>query len=349
MPVPNDFRLNGALGGIIASQEYSDDQKKQELANLLTQAQTGQINQATDEKQQLLPFLLQQREQENQIRAKSALEAQLGMANVPQQIQNQGLADLLAGKNTQFQLDQLPQTQELQRGELTGKLQNQEMTNQLGALRKISRILQTDGPLAAAEASKELGINPQVLLSNPDKLPMAIRHLENQVGWSPAYKQAVDTANISADASIEGHEIAAKASTDVADINAKARTESARLAAEAKKERQNTIKTFQEKAVNAYDKYKEAVKAGKPQSELDELYGEVQHYEQATAAMRQQPITTLDASGNALVQYLPGETMPSAKKLHGSGSTTQGQSSSGKSILTPEQRQQIINALKQGK
>ena len=64
MPVPNDFRLNGALGGLIASQEYGDEQKKQELANLLTQAQTGQITQATDEKQRLLPMLLQRAEQE---------------------------------------------------------------------------------------------------------------------------------------------------------------------------------------------------------------------------------------------------------------------------------------------
>ena len=105
MPVPNDFRLNGALGGLIASQEYGDEQKKQELANLLTQANTAQINQGTDEKAQLLPFLLQQREQENQIRAKSALEAQLGMANVPQEIANQGLQGLLTGKGLQYQND----------------------------------------------------------------------------------------------------------------------------------------------------------------------------------------------------------------------------------------------------
>ena len=90
MPVPNDFRLSGALGGLVASQEYQAEQEKQNLANLLTQAQTAQQTQQTQQAQQLLPFLLQQREQENQIRAKEALAAQLGMRNVPQEVANRG-------------------------------------------------------------------------------------------------------------------------------------------------------------------------------------------------------------------------------------------------------------------
>ena len=343
MPIPNDFRLNGALGGWMAGEEYSDEQKKQELANLLTQANTAQINQGTDEKTQLLPLLLQQREQENQIRAKEALAAQLGMANVPQEIANQGLAGQLTGKNTQFQLDQLPKTQELQRGELTGKLQNQEMTNQLGALRKISRVLQTDGPLAAAEASKELGINPQVLLSNPDKLPMAIRHLENQVGWSPAYKQAVDTAGISADASIEGHKIAADASKYVADKNAEARTKAAEVAAAAKKEADAKALTLEKDLTTKKSAWE---KAGKPQEgPIAEAYQSAHDDFFTNQNMRTPPQATLLSDGT--IGYVAGPQRPIPPSGINKSSATQGQSSSGKSILTPEQRQQMINALKQ--
>jgi len=55
MPVPNDFRLSGALGGLVASQEYQAEQERQALQNLQTQAATAQTQQATAQAQQLLP------------------------------------------------------------------------------------------------------------------------------------------------------------------------------------------------------------------------------------------------------------------------------------------------------
>lgn len=339
MPVPNDFRLNGALGGLIASQEYGDDQKKQELENLLTQARTGQVNQETDEKQQLLPMLLQQREQENQIRAKQVLEAQLGMANVPQQIQNQGLADLLAGKNTQFQLDQLPQTQELQRGEMTGKLQNQEMTNQLGALRKISRILQTDGPLAAAEASKELGINPQVLLSNPDKLPMAIRHLENQVGWTPAYKQAMDVEGVKAETEIKKTGMTTASNERIADTRAAGQVEAAKARQQAEAKAPGLEKEYVARKT-AWEN------AGKPsEGPIAESYDKA-HFDFFTNQnMRQPAQAVLQADGT--IGYVTGtnRTIPDSG-IKKKGSNSPAPKGSGESKLSPEQRQKLIDALK---
>lgn len=320
MPVPNDFRLNGALGGLIASQEYGDEQKKQDLANLLTQAQTGQITQATDEKQQLLPMLLERNRQENAIRDKSVLEAQLGMANVPQQIQNQGLADLLAGKNTQFQLDQLPQTQELQRGEMTGKLQNQEMTNQLGALRKISRILQTDGPLAAAEASKELGINPQVLLSNPDKLPMAIRHLENQVGWTPAYKQAVDTQGIQSDTSITTTRMNNASAERIANTRASGQVEAAKARQQAEAKAPGLEKEYVARKT-AWEN------AGKPsEGPIAESYDKA-HFDFFTNQNMRQPAQfQMQADGTIAMVTGPQRPIPDSGIKKG-GSTSSGQGS----------------------
>lgn len=320
MPVPNDFRLNGALGGIIASQEYSDDQKKQELENLLTQARTGQVNQETDEKQQLLPMLLQQREQENQIRAKQVLEAQLGMANVPQEVANQGLQGLLTGRNTQFQLDQLPQTQKLQRGEMTGKLQNQEMTNQLGALRKISRILQTDGPLAAAEASKELGINPQVLLSNPDKLPMAIRHLENQVGWTPAYKQAVDTQGIQSDTSITTTGMNNRSAERIADTRAAGQVEAAKARQQAEAKAPGLEKEYVARKT-AWEN------AGKPsEGPIAESYDKA-HFDFFTNQNMRQPAQfQMQADGTIAMVTGPQRPIPDSGIKKG-GSTSSGQGS----------------------
>lgn len=320
MPIPNDFRLNGALGGWIAGEEYTDEQKKQELANLLTQANTAQINQGTDEKTQLLPLLLQQREQENQIRAKSALEAQLGMANVPQEIANQGLAGQLTGKNTQYQLDQLPQTQALSSAQLSGNIQTQELANKLGALRSISSILQMNGPLAAAEAAGKLGINPQVLLKDPGKLGEAIRHLENQVGWTPAYKQAVDTQGIQSDTSITTTRMNNESNERIADTRAEAQREAA--------------KSRQEAAAKAPGLEKEYVarktaweNAGKPsEGPIAESYDKA-HFDFFTNQnMRQPAQAVLQADGT--IGYVTGtnRTIPDSGVKKG-GSTSSGQGS----------------------
>ena len=104
MPMPNDFRAIGPLGGYFAGLEFADEREKAGLANLLTQAQTSQTNQSTDQAQQLLPLLLQQREQENQIRAKSALEAQLGMANVHKMLLTKVLLVFLLGGKHKIRL-----------------------------------------------------------------------------------------------------------------------------------------------------------------------------------------------------------------------------------------------------
>lgn len=320
MPVPNDFRLNGALGGLIASQEYGDEQKKQELANLLTQANTAQINQGTDEKTQLLPLLLQQREQENQIRAKSALEAQLGMANVPQEIANQGLAGQLTGKNTQYQLDQLPQTQALSSAQLSGNIQTQELANKLGALRSISSILQMNGPLAAAEAAGKLGINPQVLLKDPGKLGEAIRHLENQVGWTPAYKQAVDTQGIQSDTSITTTRMNNESAERRADTQAQARIQ----AAKEKKEAEAKAPGLEKEYVARKTAWENA---GKPsEGPIAESYDKA-HFDFFTNQnMRQPAQAVLQADGT--IGYVTGtnRTIPDSGVKKG-GSTSSGQGS----------------------
>lgn len=320
MPIPNDFRLNGALGGWIAGEEYTDEQKKQELANLLTQANTAQINQGTDEKTQLLPLLLQQREQENQIRAKSALEAQLGMANVPQEIANQGLAGQLTGKNTQYQLDQLPQTQALSSAQLSGNIQTQELANKLGALRSISSILQMNGPLAAAEAAGKLGINPQVLLKDPGKLGEAIRHLENQVGWTPAYKQAVDTQGIQSDTSITTTRMNNESAERRADTQAQARIQ----AAKEKKEAEAKAPGLEKEYVARKTAWENA---GKPsEGPIAESYDKA-HFDFFTNQnMRQPAQAVLQADGT--IGYVTGtnRTIPDSGVKKG-GSTSSGQGS----------------------
>lgn len=180
MPVPNDFRLSGALGGLVASQEYQAEQERQALQNLQTQAATAQTQQATTQAQQLLPFLLQQREQENQIRAKEALAAQLGMANVP-------LEQQLSGMQTQGKIDSFAGEQELAGKERQGKGMALDQANQLSALRKVHYIMQTQGPLAASSVAGELGMNPKVLMENPEMIPRAISMIENQMMNTPQH------------------------------------------------------------------------------------------------------------------------------------------------------------------
>lgn len=187
MPVPNDFRLSGALGGLVASQEYQAEQERQALQNLQTQAATAQTQQATAQAQQLLPFLLQQREQENQIRAKEALAAQLGMRNVPQEVANRGQELTLAGMTNQANLENFDENQKIAGMERKGKMLGLDQANQLSALRKVHYIMQTQGPLAASSVAGELGMNPKVLMENPEMIPRAISMIENQMMRTPQH------------------------------------------------------------------------------------------------------------------------------------------------------------------
>lgn len=180
MPVPNDFRLSGALGGLVASKEYQAEQERQALQNLQTQAATAQTQQATAQAQQLLPFLLQQREQENQIRAKEALAAQLGMQNVP-------LEQQLAGMQTQGKINSFDAEQQLAGKEREGKSLSLDASNKLAALRQIQTIMQTQGNLAAASAAGQLGMNPEALMKDPAMIPRAIAMLENQMMNTPQH------------------------------------------------------------------------------------------------------------------------------------------------------------------
>jgi len=189
MPMPNDFRAIGPLGGYFAGLEFADEREKAGLANLLTQAQTGQTNQATDQAQQLLPLLLQQREQENQIRAKSALEAQLGMANVPQDVANQGLLGQLTGLQTQGKIASQPEEARLASQERKGKGLGLEQQNQLQALEQIDYIRKSQGDLAAATTARELGMNPEVLFKNFEMVKQAINMLKAQMVNTPKHMQ----------------------------------------------------------------------------------------------------------------------------------------------------------------
>ena len=326
MPVPNDFRLNGALGGLIASQEYGDEQKKQELANLLTQANTAQINQGTDEKAQLLPFLLQQREQENQIRAKSALEAQLGMANVPQEIANQGLQGLLTGKGLQYQNDTFADESKIKDVDRQTKLQQAQAMYQLQVLEELDRVSKTEGTLSAASLAQNYGINPEVYFNpaSKDKIQETIRHLRNQLGWSPAYKQAMDTAGVQAEASIEGHRISAKATTDAATIAANARTKSAEVAAAAKKEADAKAVTLEKDLTTKKTAWE---KAGKPQEgPIAEAYQSAHDDFFTNQNMRQPAQFQMQADGTIGMVTGPARPIPDSGIKKG-GSTSSGQGS----------------------
>lgn len=285
MPVPNDFRLSGALGGLVASQEYQAEQEKQNLANLLTQAQTAQQAQQTQQAQQLLPFLLQQREQENQIRAKEALAAQLGMRNVPQEVANRGQELTLAGMTNQANLENFDENQKIAGMERKGKMLGLDQANQLASLRKIFSVLQAQGPLAASSAAGELGMNPEVLMQNPEMIPRAIALIENQMMRTPQHLSTM-----------AGKELDAVKAAEVANIQAG--PQYARIAAE-KEWRKAAIDAKDAADKKALDVQKDYVKArnewlsaGKPtEGPIFDKY-EAAHNDYWTSQTYKQPSTS---------------------------------------------------------
>jgi len=341
MPVPNDFRLNGALGGWIAGEEYSDEQKKQELANLLTQAQTGQITQATDEKQQLLPMLLQQREQENQIRAKQALEAQLGMANVPQEIANQKLQGLLTGKGLQYQNDTFADESKIKDVERQTKLQQAQAMHQLQVLEELDRVDRTEGTLSAASLAHTYGINPEVYFNpaSKDKIKTTIEHLRNQLGWSPAYKQAMDVEGVKAETEIKKTGMTTASNERIADTRAAGQVEAAKARQQAEAKAPGLEKEYVARKT-AWEN------AGKPsEGPIAESYDKA-HFDFFTNQnMRQPAQAVLQADGT--IGYVTGtnRTIPDSG-IKKKGSNSSAPKGSGESKLSPEQRQKLIDALK---
>lgn len=323
MPVPNDFRLSGALGGLVASQEYQAEQERQALQNLQTQAATAQTQQATTQAQQLLPFLLQQREQENQIRAKQALEAQLGMGNVP-------LEQQLSGMQTQGKIDSFAGEQELAGKERTGKGMALDQANQLSALRKVHYIMQTQGPLAASSVAGELGMNPKVLMENPEMIPRAISMIENQMMNTPQHLGKMQEKELDTVTDLE------KARIGVG-------PQYARIAAEkewrkedrdAKVEAKTGVKKLEELATKDLIAAREAANNPNiPAEERERLLAQAQQsylaYTQARAAAQQQGVI-LDPDTGTLQTTRPGgaapqlPAMPSAPTGSGGNDQTKG-------------------------
>lgn len=340
MPVPNDFRLSGALGGLVASQEYQAEEERQALQNLQTQAATAQTQQATTQAQQLLPFLLQQREQENQIRAKQALEAQLGMGNVP-------LEQQLSGMQTQGKIDSFAGEQELAGKERTGKGMALDQANQLAALRKVHYIMQTQGPLAASSVAGELGMNPKVLMENPEMIPRAISMIENQMMNTPQHLGKMQEKELDTVTDLE------KARIGVG-------PQYARIAAEkewrkedrdAKTAAKTGVKKLEELATQDLIAARQAANdPNVPQDERERLVAQAQQsylaYTQARAAAQQQGVI-LDPDTMTLQPTRPGgaapqlPAMPSAPT--GSGGNNQskgsatGQTKSGNSYRIEKQ------------
>lgn len=322
MPIPNDFRLNGALGGWMAGEEYTDEQKKQELANLLTQANTAQLNQGTDEKAQLLPLLLQQREQENQIRAKEALAAQLGMANVPQEIANQGLQGLLTGKGLQYQNDTFADESKIKDIDRQTKLQQAQAMHQLQVLEELDRVDRTEGTLSAASLAHTYGINPEVYFNpaSKDKIQEAIRHLRNQLGWSPAYKQAMDTAGVQAEASITTTRMNNASAERIANTRASGQVEAAKARQQAEAKAPGLEKEYVARKT-AWEN------AGKPsEGPIAESYDKA-HFDFFTNQNMRQPAQfQMQADGTIAMVTGPQRPIPDSGIKKG-GSTSSGQGS----------------------
>lgn len=339
MPVPNDFRLSGALGGLVASQEYQAEQERQALQNLQTQAQTAQTQQATTQAQQLLPFLLQQREQENQIRAKEALAAQLGMANVP-------LEQQLSGMQTQGKIDSFAGEQELAGKERQGKGMALDQANQLASLRKIFYIMQNQGPLAASAAAGELGMNPEVLMKSPEMLPRAISMLEDQMMRTPQHLGKMQEKELDTVTDLE------KARIGVGPQYARiaAEKEWRKEDREAKTAAKGGVKKLEELATQDLVAARQASNdPAVPASEKERLFAQAQQsylaYTQARAAAQAQGVI-LDPDTMTLQPTRPGgaaPTLPAMPQPKGSGGNDQskgsatGQTKSGNSFRIEKQ------------
>lgn len=340
MPVPNDFRLSGALGGLVASQEYQAEQERQALQNLQTQTQTASTQQQTSQAAQLLPFLLQQREQENQIRAKQALEAQLGMGNVP-------LEQQLSGMQTQGKINSFAGEQELAGKERTGKGMALDQANQLSALRKVHYIMQTQGPLAASSVAGELGMNPKVLMENPEMIPRAISMIENQMMSTPQHLGKMQEKELDTVTDLE------KARIGVG-------PQYARIAAE-KEWRKEALAAKADTEKKALDIQKDYVKArnewlnsGQPTSgPVFDKY-EAAHNDYWTSQTYRQPSNSyLDFETGDIRRETP-QNRPIPPLINrpnagsgGGGNPTGG--SGGNQMLSPEQRAELIRRLKESK
>lgn len=339
MPVPNDFRLSGALGGLVASQEYQAEQERQALQNLQTQAQTASTQQQTGQAAQLLPFLLQQREQENQIRAKQALEAQLGMGNVP-------LEQQLSGMQTQGKIDSFAGEQELAGKERTGKGMALDQANQLASLRKVHYIMQTQGPLAASSVAGELGMNPEVLMKSPEMIPRAISMIENQMMNTPQHLGKMQEKELDTVTDLE------KARIGVG-------PQYARIAAE-KEWRKEALAAKADTEKKALDIQKDYVKArnewlnsGQPTSgPVFDKY-EAAHNDYWTSQTYRQPSNSyLDFETGDIRRETP-QNRPIPPLINrpnaGSGGGNPTGGSGGNQMLSPEQRAELIRRLKESK
>lgn len=341
MPMPNDFRAIGPLGGYFAGLEFADEREKSELAKLMTQAQTGKVNQETDQAQQLLPLLLQQREQENQVRAKSALEAQLGMANVPQEVANQGALAQLTGMQTQDKIASQPEEARLASLERKGKGLGLEQQNQLQALEQINYIRKSQGDLAAATTARELGMNPEVLFKNPEMVEQAISMLKAQMVNTPKHMQDMSKEELKSVTEIEKSNISAGASRYVADKSAEAR----KAEADARAQYKATAISMEKQAQQDLAALRAAEDRQAPQEEIDKLRARAEQSYLATTQIKaaaQQMGVVLDPVSNELIPTRPGGAAPTLPQVpKGSGGNPQAQGSAPKRIQYDAQGNRI--------
>jgi hypothetical protein len=336
MPVPNDFRLNGALGGLVASQEYMAEQEKQQLANALTQAQTAGQQQQTGQLEALLPLLLEQRKQENIIRERQAGLAQATMGNIPQEAANEGLAGVLTGMQTQDKIASQPEESRIANLERKGKGLGLEQQNQLKALEQINYILKTQGNLAAASSASALGMNPEVLFKDPTMIGKAIDTLKTQMKDTPTFRQDMSKAELDSRTKLESSRITADASKYGADKSAGAREAEATARREAQASALSVEKRFTE-AEKAY------IAAGRPAvGPVAEEYAAAHNAWTWKENMRQPATSYFDPDTGEIRRETPA-SRPAPARLtpQGSGGNPQAQGSSGARIRYDAQGRRI--------
>lgn len=340
MPMPNDFRAIGPLGGFFAGSEFAADREKQELANLLTQAQTAQQQQQTGQLEALLPLLLEQRKQENTIRGREAGLAQATMGNIPQEAANQGLAGILTGMQTQGNINALPETQAIEGAKRKGEKLSLEQQNQLRALEHIEYLLKNEDHLAAATVAKDYGIRTDKLFEDPNKIKMAISALKGQMVNTPSFMQDMTKEELKSVTDIEKSKIAANASKYTADKSAEARSAEAAARA-AKAEAALSMDKQLAKYIADYNRI--ANDPNVPEQDKQRAYDQAEQMRQTVVSMKRDPQLMLDPGLQGLIMSQPTQAQP-LKKLH-QGSATPAPKGSGNSLLTPEQRAKIIKDL----
>ena len=207
--------------------------------------------------------------------------------------------------------------------------------------------MQTQGPLAASSVAGELGMNPKVLMENPEMIPRAISMIENQMMSTPQHLGKMQEKELDTVTDLE------KARIGVG-------PQYARIAAE-KEWRKEALAAKADTEKKALDIQKDYVKArnewlnsGQPTSgPVFDKY-EAAHNDYWTSQTYRQPSNSyLDFETGDIRRETP-QNRPIPPLINrpnagsgGGGNPTGG--SGGNQMLSPEQRAELIRRLKESK